>query len=771
MSGLGKFKLLLAIVILLFVAAAAYIWTLVVQRQTALEKVSRYNVVWLVSQATTEYARLEQRISAFGLAGGDVETDEVQLRFDIVVNRMKLLETGDVVEFLDTDPEHQATVAELERVMTAAQPLMESIERPGSVPRLLELLTPLDAKLARLAAAANRFGGDRVADDQRQLIRLHWQFSAMAAGLIVCGVILIALLLWHNKLLALAHGELNVLAGGMRTQNQRFDAALNNMSQGLCMVDLRQQLIVCNDRYRDLFGLAPEVVTPGTPMRELFGRISAGEGGDFVLGAMLARQQPLIKERRTATYFQELADGRTFAISHQPMTDGGWVATYEDISERRRAEERIAHMTRHDPLTDLPNRLLLREQMEEAFARARRHGSSFTILCIDLDGFKRVNDTLGHSLGDALLKAAAERIRSCIGEKDIAARLGGDEFAILQVETAEPRHADMLARRVLEVIAAPYDLGGQHVVVDAGIGLAVAPRDGTDADQLLKNADLALYRAKSDCRGTYCFFEPQMDAELQTRRVLEMDLRKALASGEFELWYQPLVDLATGRTTGCETLIRWRHPERGIVSPAEFIPLAEEIGLIIPIGEWLLRQACMQAARWPSSLKIAVNLSPLQLKSRNLLQTVILALASSGLPATRLELEITETVLMQDNEVTLSILHELRGLGVRIAMDDFGTGYSSLSYLRSFPFDKIKLDQSFVRDLAKRPDCKAIVQSIAMLGSSLGMTTTAEGIETAEQFVMLKDAGFVEGQGFYFGRPQPAAELTLPHGDVVPRAA
>jgi diguanylate cyclase (GGDEF)-like protein len=426
-------------------------------------------------------------------------------------------------------------------------------------------------------------------------------------------------------------------------------------------------------------------------------------------------------------------------------------------------------MAHYDSLTDLPNRVLLRVRIGEACASASGASPNVAILSLDLDRFKAVNDTLGHAVGDALLVAVAKRLSGCVREGDAVARLGGDEFAVMQMEGAGD--ADGLARRIIERLGTPYEIDGHHVAIGTSVGIAIAPKDGATPDELLKNADLALYRAKTDGRGTYCFFEAGMDAELQGRRLLELDLRKALGAGEFELHYQPVVDLASGAITGCEALLRWRHPERGMVPPATFIGLAEDIGLIVPIGEWVVRQACMQAARWPVPVKVAVNLSPLQLTSRDLLHTVVLALANSGLPAARLELEITESVFLQDNENTLAVLNELRGLGVGIAMDDFGTGYSSLSYLRSFPFDKIKLDQSFVRDLSDRADCMAIVNSIASLGRDLGMVTTAEGIETAEQLELLRTAGFVEGQGYHFWRPMPSAALTQLLREHAPAAA
>jgi diguanylate cyclase (GGDEF)-like protein len=694
------------------------------------------------------------------LAGSDVTKDEVELRFDIIVNRLNLLAIGDVEEFLSTDPEHQQVIRDLSQVIAAAQPLVQSLDKPGNVRKLLDILKPLDGRLARLAAAANRFGGDRVAHDQRQLITLHWEFSALAAGLILCGVALIALLFWHNTLLSRAHGEVRQLADEKSTQNDRFDAALNNMSQGLCMVDADERLIVCNEPYRKLFKLNPEQVQPGTPMRVVLEHIvGPTNSGDGTLAQVLAEQRTLIEERRLGTYMLELPDSGTLSISHQPIASGGWVATYEDISERRRAEARIAHMAHHDALTDLPNRVLLRERLELAYTQIRDFGTNAAILFLDLDRFKTVNDTLGHPMGDKLLDAVATRLRSCLRDTEMVARLGGDEFAILQIGVEQPQSSELLARRVLKVISDPYDLDGQHAVVGTSIGIALAPNDGAMPDELLKSADMALYRAKADGRNTYRFFEAQMDADLQRRRLLELDLRRALAAGEFELHYQPLVDLDTRNICGCEALLRWRHPERGFISPASFIGVAEEIGLIGAIGEWVLRQACMQAARWPTPVKVAVNLSPLEFTNRNLVHTVMMALANSGLAASQLELEITESLFLRHNDNTIAILNELRGLGVRIAMDDFGTGYSSLSYLRSFPFDKIKLDQSFVRDLSNDEEGIAIVNSIAVLGKSLGMITTAEGIETAEQLDIVRKAGFVQGQGYYFWRPMPAQEF------------
>jgi diguanylate cyclase (GGDEF)-like protein len=415
-------------------------------------------------------------------------------------------------------------------------------------------------------------------------------------------------------------------------------------------------------------------------------------------------------------------------------------------------------MALHDTLTGLPNRVLLNEHLEQALARVKR-GEIVATHIFDLDHFKTVNDTLGHPTGDKLLTMAADRLRTLVRETDTIARMGGDEFAIVQVGIAQPADATSLAQRIIAVVSEPYDIDGHQVVIGASVGIAVGPNDGTTTEQIIRNADLALYRAKGDGRGTYRFFEPEMDAQMQARRELESDLRKALSANEFELHYQPVVDLASNEISGLEALIRWRHPSKGMVAPNMFIPLAEEIGLIIPLGEWVLRQACATAALWPAQLKIAVNLSPAQFRSPGLLQAIVGALAASGLAPDRLELEITEAILLQDSEATLAMLYSLRELGVRIAMDDFGTGYSSLSYLQSFPFDKIKIDRSFVRDIAESTGSLNIVRAVAALAKGLGMTATAEGVETAEQLDTIRAEGCTEMQGYLFSRPLPACEI------------
>jgi diguanylate cyclase (GGDEF)-like protein/PAS domain S-box-containing protein len=430
-----------------------------------------------------------------------------------------------------------------------------------------------------------------------------------------------------------------------------------------------------------------------------------------------------------------------------------------DITERKRAEARLAFMAQHDGLTGLPNRTLLRQQMDDLLLHARRSADRVAVLVLGLDNFKAVNDTLGHGIGDKLLRGVAKRLRSTLREEDVLARLNSDEFAIVQSGVTRPEDAVLLARRLLEAIGDPYLLDGHSVVIGASIGIAMSPGDGDESDRLLKNADMALSRAKNDFRGTFSFFEAEMDARAQTRRKIEIELRDAIQNDLLRPYYQPLIDLATGRITGFEALVRWPHPERGMVSPAEFIPVAEETGLINAVGGLMLRRACMDAAQWPDDVRVAVNLSPLQFRVGNLLSTVMDTLKQTGLAATRLELEITETLVLEKSSQVLATLHALRALGVRISMDDFGTGYSSLSYLRSFPFDKIKIDQSFVRDLGSNRDAQAIVRSIISLGKGLGVTITAEGVETEAELSCLRNEGCHEGQGFLFSRARPNAEI------------
>src|SRR5664279_4792510 len=578
-----------------------------------------------------------------------------------------------------------------------------------------------------------------------------------------------ALRIFPLRVLDRTLGVLHDTQHSLAVQIERLDAAVTNMSQGLVMFDSSAHLVVCNKRYLDMFGLSPGTVKPGCTIREVLEqRVATGGFSADYVDTYRAELLAAVAHGMTFSKVTKLPDGRVISIINQPMADGGWVATHEDITERLIAEEKIKHLAHYDALTDLPNRVTFYERMDTVLNRQRRN-ETVAVLSLDLDRFKNVNDTLGHPVGDLLLQAAAERMRSCVRGEDLVARLGGDEFAIVQVSSTQTSDVSALATRLIEVVGAPYDLDGHQVIVGASIGIAIAPTDGNKPDPLMKSADLALYRAKANGGHAFRFFEAEMDARMQARHALELDLRKAIVNGEFELYYQPIVDVKTERITSCEALLRWHHPERGMISPVEFIPVAESTGLIVPLGEWVLRQACAQAARWPDHVTVAVTLSPVQFKSRNLLPTVVNALATNGLPAKRLELEITELVLLQDNEGAFEVLRRFRDLGIRIAMDDFGTGYSSLGYLRSFPFDKIKIDQSFVHDLSTKEDSVAIIRAVVGLSSSLGITTTAEGVETKEQLTRLTTEGCDEVQGFLFSPPRPAAELERLFGELTPR--
>ena len=606
--------------------------------------------------------------------------------------------------------------------------------------------------------------------------------------------------------------EAEAAVADARKSHERLREAIDILPQGIVFLDADGRYILWNKKYSEIYSRSSDLFKPGARLQDTI-RIGV-ERGDYP--EAIGREEEWIAERLTRLYqpgerhndaavahygysraeFEKLTIRQVQAFAAEPpwaqdlssdeqaartwkhvRADGTLIdlAIYSrqlvygekpavllalmDITERKRAEARLNFMAQHDGLTGLPNRSLLRQRMDEMLLHTRRSSDKAAVLILGLDNFKAVNDTLGHGIGDKLLRAVAKRLRSMLREEDTLARLNSDEFAVVQSGMARPEDAALLARRLLEAVGEPYLLGGHSVVIGASIGIAMAPGDGDESEKLLKNADMALSRAKNDSRGTFSFFEAGMDARAQARRKIEADLREAIEKEVLRPYYQPVVDLSTGRITGFEALVRWPHAERGMISPAEFIPIAEETGLINGLGGLMLRRACMDAALWPEDVRVAVNLSPLQFRTGNLLSIVIDALKQSGLPAKRLELEITETLLLEKSGQVLATLHALRALGVRISMDDFGTGYSSLSYLRSFPFDKIKIDQSFVRDLAANRDAQAIVRSIISLGIGLGVTITAEGVETEAELSCLRAEGCHEGQGFLFSRPRPNAEI------------
>ena len=580
-----------------------------------------------------------------------------------------------------------------------------------------------------------------------------------------------ALATWRIQAITLSVGALVVMlcvAFLLKAQSKQFrrlatseatvEAALNNMSQGLVMFDASNRLVVCNRRYFEMYGLSPDTVRPGGTLRELIKhRAVAGSFSGDDVEQYIADIEASVAQGTIFSQITSLRDGQIISIVNHPTADGGWVATHEDITEQKQAEERISYAAHHDALTGLPNRKLFSEQLEQALKRVRR-GERLAVLYLDLDHLKRVNDTLGHAVGDKLLKGVADRLRGCVRDIDLVARLSGDEFAIIQSSLGRPSDAADLAMRAREVIHEPFDLDGHEVTVDISVGISIAPNDATDFNELLKTADIALYEAKNTGRGTYCFYQAEMNERMQTRSKLERDLQHALTNGEFELFYQPIVNLENKIKT-CEALLRWHHPERGLVSPTEFIPIAEETGLIVPLGEWVLRTACAEAMKWPDDISVAINVSAIQLTSKNLINVVIGAIASAGLPATRLILEITESVFLENTFANLATLKSVHKLGVQFAMDDFGTGYSSLGYLLSFPFSTIKIDRSFIAGLPAKTESRAIVRAIADLARNLNMKVVAEGIETTEQREQAQILGCTDIQGYLISVPRTAPEL------------
>jgi diguanylate cyclase (GGDEF)-like protein len=563
-------------------------------------------------------------------------------------------------------------------------------------------------------------------------------------------------------LLQLFGGQLQRLAVQNRQLDEarsQLDVAISNVSQGISFFDAQQRLIVFNRRFGDIYRMPNGVAHIGSSFADLIDQwFARGGATNISRQAMLIGHAAQLRAGKPNNMMLELPDGRTVAVHEQPLPDGGWVATHEDITDRRQAEERIRFLARHDVLTGLPNRGLLMTRIKQALPGARR-GPGFAVLFLDLDRFKMVNDTLGHAAGDTLLQQVAGRLTACVQAGDTVARLGGDEFVILQAGVKSPESAASLAQRIIAAVGAPYAIGGNEVVIGVSIGIDIAVTDQTSADELLRSADMALYMAKGEGRGNFRFFEPDMDATMQNRHALERDLRCALERGEFALHYEPIVNARSGRPSGFEALIRWHHPARGLVEPADFIAMAEETGLIIPIGEWVMRQACREAASWPDHIHVSVNLSPVQFRSTNLVEMVQESLADSGLPAHRVELEITESVLLQSNARNLAVMHALRASGIGIVMDDFGVGYSSLKFLRQFPFKRIKIDQCFVQDLNARSDAVCVVRAIIGLCHDLAIKTIAEGVETEDQRHILVAEGCTDLQGHLFSRPVRAAQL------------
>ena len=546
--------------------------------------------------------------------------------------------------------------------------------------------------------------------------------------------------------------------------NTWFEIALNNMVRGLSMFDAEQRLIVCNESYREMYALPEELTRPGTPLADILryhvnketGR--DGEEERARQAQWLQKHAAKLASGKSFTRTQNLSGGRTFLVTYQPLAGGGWVEVQEDITEKRRAEEKVAWLARHDPLTGIANRFYFRESFDDAL-KGIDQGPAVILHWIDLDRFKEVNDTLGHPVGDALLKAVAQRLRSSVRKTDFLARLGGDEFAIIQTGAGRREQCELLARRVMHALSKPFHIFGNSVRLSASIGIVRAPEHGTTADELMKNADIALYDIKSAGRNGFNLFRSGTQRKSDKKRQLEVDLRSAIHDGQLKLYYQPIINLKTRHVTSCEALLRWQHPQHGLIMPDEFLPLAERTGQMLKIGRWVLNKACQDAAQWPDDMNVTVNVSTLQFENGDLLKVVDEALAKANIKSSRLEVEIAESGLLRDDVRMREVLPKLRNRGIGTSLDDFGRASGSLSYLRNFPFDKIKIDRSYIRDQLNRKDCAAIVNAVTALARALGIGTVAEGVETLGELKCVAIAGCDEVQGYYFSGAVPKAEL------------
>jgi diguanylate cyclase (GGDEF)-like protein len=780
-------------VLLLFVFAAVYTSFLTIQQDTTVNSLASYDDAFDAGQGAVELLRLQDAAASLALGLPGASPDMVELRFDILQNRVYVLDRPSFLTFIADHEEVDGIVQNLVLRVDRIKALMPRIAETGVAPQVIDLLAPLDSEMTRLAAVSSTLVSIDIVADQQRLRRLHFIASVINFALIAVGVLLIILLSRDNRLLLTANRKLTTLADDLkrassaltaahgavadaneslatqnatlrgrdetlRIQNTRFDAALNNMTQGLLLADNERRIIVCNRRFREMFALGAGEVEPGTRLDDLLHVTMERQGQPLLVISEIHQRLADIWSTTDRGQFYAETDDASIQVVCVPMAEGGWVVTYEDISERRKVEANTEYLAHHDVLTGLPNRLAFTLRLDHLLGN-RTNRRRFALLFVDVDDFKDVNDTLGHLAGDMLLVTIAQRLRTCVREEDLVARLGGDEFAILQMMPRDRNETLALAQRLVDATGQPYDLEGRRISTSISLGIAVEDDETTDAEHLFRNADMALYRAKAAGRNTWRFFEPEMQQEVQTRSTITADLRTALKDDQFEIFYQPVVQAGSGQLVQFEGLLRWNHHSLGSVAPGRFIPIAEESRLIVPMGEMVLRRACVEATRWPSQIRLAVNLSPVQFAGRGLVGVVESALHDAGLDPSRLELEITEGALLRDREQVSGILRQLRSLGVTIALDDFGTGYASLSYLRQLPFDKIKIDQSFITDLSAKDDAVPIIEAVVSLAKNLGMTTTAEGVETADQWRLLAAIGCTYVQGYLFDRPQPAARI------------
>lgn len=566
-----------------------------------------------------------------------------------------------------------------------------------------------------------------------------------------------ALIAAQVRNMTLTH-ETDALSAAIAERDEVIEAVLQNIPLGLSIFDNHQKLAVSNRRFRELFDFSEEDAVPGAPMATLLSRVAGKEELTTKAAHVDLRKFSATTGTKVRRRDWKMDDGRYIESTVTILADGSSVSIHEDVTEERRAAEHIAYIAHHDPLTGLHNRIRLCEEVDVALKRLNGN-DRLALIHLNLDNFKSINNTLGVVAGDQVLQQVAKRLQGHAGSSNILARLGSDEFAILQYGLQQPLNVNALVDQISSELATPFFIGDKQIELTVSAGIAIGPEDGSETGMLLKNASVALSHAKADGRRRHRFFAAEMEAPIQLRHSLEADLRRAIKQQEFELYYQPLCDVIGARIVGFEALIRWNHPVQGRVSPLDFIPLAEELGLITDIGRWVVQQACMDASQWPGSIKVAVNVSAIQFQTGDFPADVMAAVAAANLSPSRLEIEITESVLMQHLDGTVPALHALRNSGIRIAMDDFGTGYSSLSYLRSFPFQKIKIDRSFVADIVGSREAQAIMRAMILLGKALGMRVTVEGVETAEQFDLLRREGCDEIQGYFISQPRPVAEI------------
>jgi diguanylate cyclase (GGDEF)-like protein/PAS domain S-box-containing protein len=784
----NRARLPLFAVLLCFGVATVYTFYLSLQQDQTVDSLVSYDDAFDAAQGTIEMMRLQMAVSAFELRRPDTSEDLVNLRFAILENRVNVLSRASFAQFIAGHPETDGIVDSLGQTITQIKALLPRLTDPGVPAQIIGLLNPLDADMTQLASVTSSLVGNQFQFDQSRLKNQHLIFSGVMFALIAMGILLIIMLLRDNRLMMETNRDLNLLTGdlqatsaalaaahsatakanedlaaqntalrhrdeALRIQNARFNGALDNMSHGLLMADKNDRLIVSNSRFLQMFGLRAEETDPGASLETVFRLMVERKVQPTVLIEQIrAHTRELVASNGRGLFYSE-GENRSIQVSHVPMFEGGWVATYEDITERRKIEANTDYLAHHDALTGLPNRLMFSLFLGTAL-RNRAGGDFSSLLLLDVDHFKDVNDTLGHLAGDALLVMIASRLQGCIRDEDVVARLGGDEFAVIQMRPSSRDETTALADRLVGAVGQPYNIDGRRVVIGVSIGISICNDETEDAEQLLRNADMALYRSKAEGRSTWRFFESEMEAEVRVRSTIAADIRDALEMDHLEVVYQPVIDVATGRLCQFEGLLRWNHPTLGVIQPSRFIPIAEETRMIIPIGEAVLRRACMDAAEWPAEVRVAVNLSPMQFEDRSLTRVVESALRDARLDPSRLELEITEGALLRDGDEVRATLVELRALGVTIALDDFGTGYASLSYLRRFPFDKIKIDRSFISDSSLQNDSIAIIEAIVSLATKLGMSTTAEGIETTDQWRLLNSIGCTYAQGYYFDRPQ-----------------